>query len=45
MAWRECRFLLTSAAKSNPAAPFRFIETNQVLRLQNPTNPKSLFKV
>ena len=31
--WRECRFLLTPAAKINSAAPFCAIETNQVSRL------------
>ena len=30
-AWRECRFLLTPAAKNNSAAPFCAIETNWVL--------------
>ena len=34
--WRECRLLLTPAARIYPASPFCAIETNQVLRLQNP---------
>ena len=35
-AWRECRFLLTPAAKNNSVAHFCAIEPIQVLRLQNP---------